>query len=311
MKQDMRSFLEEHAEELRSLNYSPVTLKQIRCLGQCFIREMEERGVAQVDQIRSRHLRQWQRGLASRTSNRGKPLSPRTLAKHAEIVRGFLCFLASRGVVPPGLVSAVRDVKQPHLLPGSVLTHAQVRRLLDSVATDTPQGHRTRTMLEMLYSSGLRVAELLGLDADRVDFAAATALVMGKGRKERVVPVGRTALRFLEAYLRAVRPFLCEDSGEKALFVDDAGRRIRYHNFRRVVIGCAARAGIETKVTPHTFRRSCTTELLRGGANMYHVKELLGHESLDTLKHYAKLTIVDLKRTHAKCHPREKDDCDR
>ena len=80
-----------------------------------------------------------------------------------------------------------------------------------------------------------------------------------------------------------------------------------YYTLRRIVHACAVKAGIEINVTPHTFRRSCTTEMLRGGAGMYHVKELLGHESLETLKHYAKLVITDLKKTHAKCHPREKD----
>ena len=308
---DLFGLLDEHAEELRSLNYSPATLRQLRYVGRDFIRQVQSRGVGGPERIRARHVRLWQRRLAARPSNRGKPLSPRTLAKHAEVVRGFLGFLVRRGLVPPSLPAAVRNVRQPHLLPGGVLPHARMRRLLDGVATDTLAGQRTRTMLEVLYSSGMRVAELLGLDVDRVDFAAGTALIMGKGRKERVVPIGRTALRLLEAYLRAVRPCLCEDPEQKAMFVNAAGRRVRYPNFRRTVMDCARRAGIEAPVTPHTFRRSCTTELLRGGANMYHVKELLGHESLDTLKHYARLTIVDLKATHARCHPREKDEKER
>ena len=92
------------------------------------------------------------------------------------------------------------------------------------------------------------------------------------------------------------------------MFVDSQGRRFPYYTFRLQVKACARRAGLSIEVTPHTFRRSCTTELLRGGANMYHVKELLGHETLSTMKHYAKLTITDLKKTHEKCHPRERDE---
>ena len=87
----------------------------------------------------------------------------------------------------------------------------------------------------------------------------------------------------------------------------NAGRRVPYSSFRQQVHDCAGKAGFTIQVTPHTFRRSCTTEMLRGGAGMYHVKELLGHESLDTLKHYARLTITDLKKVHAQYHPREKD----
>lgn len=171
-----------------------------------------------------------------------------------------------------------------------------------------PEGYRNRAMLEVLYSSGLRAAELLGLDLDDIDFDNATAIVTGKGNKQRVVPIGRTALRYLESYLKAVRPFLLRDPGERAVFLDQKGHRLRYNALAMIVRSCAIRAGLgDMHVTAHTFRRSCATELLRGGANMYHVKDLLGHATLNTLKHYAKLTITDLKKTHAKCHPRERE----
>ena len=165
-----------------------------------------------------------------------------------------------------------------------------------------------RTMLEILYSSGIRIGELLGLNMQDVDFNNGTALVTGKGRKQRVVPIGRTALKYLEGYIKAVRPHQVKDKADKAIFIDEMGRRMPYFTFRKRLVESAEKLGLDVHVTAHLFRRSCTTELLRGGAGMYHVKELLGHESLDTLKHYAKLTITDLKQTHRKCHPREKDD---
>ena len=162
----------------------------------------------------------------------------------------------------------------------------------------------------MLYSTGIRVSELLGLNVRDVDLDNATAVVLGKGNKQRVVPIGKTALRLLESYLKAVRPFLLKKSDEQALFLNHAGERMPYHTVRRIVQRQAEAAGLEIKVTPHTFRRSCTTELIRGGANLYHVKEILGHENLETLKHYTKLTIEDLKKTHAKCHPRERHEAE-
>jgi site-specific recombinase XerD len=161
-------------------------------------------------------------------------------------------------------------------------------------------------MLELLYSTGLRVSEMLGLNITDVDFTHATAIVLGKGNKQRVVPIGKTALRLTQSYLKAVRPFLVRDHGQVALFLDRFGKPMPYATFLRRVHRYTAQAGLDINVTPHTFRRSCTTELIRGGANLYHVKELLGHETLDTLKHYAKLTINDLKATHHKCHPRER-----
>ena len=140
-----------------------------------------------------------------------------------------------------------------------------------------------------------------------VDLHYPTVLVTGKGAKQRVVPMGGTAIKFLEDYLHGIRPHLQTDPGERALFLDQFGRRYPCYTLRRRLHAYAGKAGIDIQVTPHTFRRSCTTEMLRGGANMYHVKEMLGHESLDTLKHCARLTITDLKNTHRKCHPRESD----
>jgi site-specific recombinase XerD len=154
----------------------------------------------------------------------------------------------------------------------------------------------------------LRAGEILALDVEGVSFDTKTLRVMGKGHKERVVPVGKTALRFLKSYIIAVRPFFVHDPHESALFLDRTGRRYAYHNLQSMIRHRTRKMKFDVHVTAHTFRRSCTTELIRGGANMYHVKELLGHESLDTLKHYARLTIVDLRKTHEKCHPREVDE---
>ena len=259
-----------------------------------------------ADALRQRHLIAWQQYLAERPGRGGAPLKPRSINKRLETARGFLSFLASQGYVQSTLADTLQYVRQPKLLPGSVLEHAQVRKLLSRIPTTDACGHRDRAMLELLYSSGIRVGELLGLDVHDIDPRNATMRVTGKADKERIVPIGRTALRYLDSYRLAVRPFLLRDRSEKALFLDAHGGRLAYHRVLRIVHRYARLAGLAVNVTPHTFRRSCTTELIRSGANMYHVKELLGHESLDTLKHYAKLTIADLKKTHAKHHPRER-----
>ena len=159
-----------------------------------------------------------------------------------------------------------------------------------------------------MYGTGMRIIEVLRLRVKDIEFEQRAIIVRdGKGEKDRMVPIGRTALALLENYVKGVRPFLVREPGEQALFLDDQGHRLPYHTLRRMVHAVAARSGTGDRVTPHSWRRSCTTELLRGGAGMYHLKELLGHESLDTLQHYAKLTIHDLKKEHHRCHPREKD----
>jgi site-specific recombinase XerD len=130
--------------------------------------------------------------------------------------------------------------------------------------------------------------------------------VKGKGGGERVVPIGRSALRCLETYLLAIRSVLVRDGSGEAVFIGRYGDRIGGSRVQKLVRKYAQAADLPVNVTPHTFRRTCITEMVRGGANLYHVKELLGHASFRTLNHYAKLNINDLKKTHAQCHPRER-----
>ena len=233
----------------------------------------------------------------------------KTIRLRVAVLRSFLKYLAQQGDIRKDLPDALVSPKDEQMLPASVLTHAQVRNLMNRVGTGTSLGYRDRAILELLYTSGIRAAELLGLNVEDVDLKCATARVMGKGRKERMVPIGKTALRYLETYLVAVRPFMTrDDPHDAALFLSYQGERLTYTGLRRMVHVYADPLGFDVSVSPHTFRRTCTTELIRGGANMYHVKELLGPESLEMLKPYTKRTIQDLKKTHEKCHPRERQD---
>lgn len=306
----LQDLLAAFLEHERDRNFSRCTLRNHHYTLTAFLDWLATREqVAIADQLRKAHLDAWLKHLNGHRTLKGLPLKAQSLNLHIVVTRQFLDYLAARGFVPVGLPAVLQCVKAPNLLPQGALTHAQTRKLLAKVETGTPEGYRNRAMFELLYSSGLRAAELLGLDVGAVDFTHATATVTGKGNKQRVVPVGRTALRCLESYLKAVRPFMLRDPAERAVFLDRKGHRLRYNAFAQIVRACAVRAGVDdVHVTAHTFRRSCATELLRGGANMYHVKDLLGHETLNTLKHYAKLTIVDLKKTHEKCHPRERDE---
>ena len=309
MTKTLFDLAELYLEHLRMLKMSPLTLRGNKYRLKAFLRWLEtEKLVQTADQIQKSHLDGWLARLNTRFTYHGLPMKPQAVNTMLGSVRTFLQYLAERGYVMQSLVNVLHYVKIPKLLPGSVLTHAQARKLLSRVDSDSPEGYRNKTMLELLYSSGLRAAELLNINISDVDFAGAMATVIGKGNKQRIVPVGRTALRCLETYLKAVRPYLLKDKNETALFLGKDGKRFTYPHLSELTRRYAVKAKLDINVTAHTFRRSCATELLRAGANMYHVKDLLGHESLDTLKHYAKLTITDLKKTHEKCHPRERDD---
>ena len=301
------NLLEDFLLHGRSRNMSSVTLRARRYNIAVFIRWAHGHDVCSIDRVSRALLQQWTRSLAGRRTTKGLPLKPRSINKQIESLRSFIAWLVRSGYTQSHLLDGLEYIKEPQLLPTSVLTHAQMKRLLRQVPGSSSETYRDRALLELLYSTGARISEALGLDLGDLDLKNRTAIVMGKGRKQRVVPIGETAMRYLESYLRAVRPFLLRDHDQQAVFLQADGNRLAYHNVRRMIKRYATTAGLDIVVTAHTFRRSCTTELLRSGANMYHVKELLGHENLDTLKHYAKLTITDLKATHLKCHPREQD----
>lgn len=307
----MKTLHELHQEYLdyaRIRNFSRHTHHALRVNVGRFIRWL-----AQTYQVRSpdklcvKHLYAWLQHLSDRRTARGLPLRPASVNKNIENVRQFFAHLINQACVQRAFLDVLQFVKKPDLLPTSVLTHAQVKKMIAAIRTDNACGYRDRAMVELLYSTGIRVNELLTLKISDVNFENATTVVTGKGNKQRVVPIGKTALRCLRTYLVAVRPYVCFDRINPFLFLGKGGKPVHYMTFLRMIHSYAKSAGLDVTVTPHTFRRSCTTELIRGGANMYHVKELLGHENLNTLRHYVKLTITDLKKTHEKCHPREKD----
>jgi integrase/recombinase XerD len=311
--------VQDYLEHQRSLRYSPRTLTTRReILAEFALCLHGMHGLETADRLQRSHLEAWQQHLQARRTLAGLPLRPGTVNLRLRTARGFLAYLAERGFILKALISALERVREPITLPQSVLEHAQVRKLLGRVNTGHPAGYRNRVILELLYSTGLRARELLTLDVGDIKLDDATATVQhGKGDKARVVPVGRTALRFLQNYIVAVRPFLLvrrslgeggmREPAESALFLNNQGERFRYGSLLFMLRKYTATVPLKVHVSPHTFRRSCATEMIRAGANLYHVKELLGHETLKSLRHYVRLTITDLKKTHEKCHPRERD----
>jgi len=300
--------LEDSLDYDRSLQLSPNTIEAVGYVRKIFIDWLKNTyGVTTADQLRLSHLEAWQKYLPNKLTEKGLPIVARTINRYISVSRTYIKYLVRHGYVPQSFLDSLAHVKEPVVLPTSVLTHEQVRQVLGTIPTHRSIGYRNRTMLELLYSTGIRASELVRINVTDVDLVHGTVRVMGKGNRERMAPIGKTALRVLESYLRAVRPYLLRDPAEPALFVA-WGKRLPYHSVLRIVHQYADKLGFKVAVTPHTFRRSYTTELIRNGANIYHVKELLGHENLQTLKHYARLNIGDLQQTHARCHPRERED---
>ena len=262
-----------------------------------------------LSQLRGQHLESWQTHQRAKRTTKGLPLKPSTLNTRFGNVKAWLKHESDRGAVSARLPGKLVFIKTARMLPQGVLSHRQIRRMLRAIDTSHPIGYRDRTMMEILYSSGIRRGELLGIDLADVDLDGAIVRVLGKGNKERLVPVGKTALRHLETYLQAIRSFFVRaDVENPAVFLSRRGTRLSKSVLDAAVKRAASVLDLDFAVSAHTFRRSCTTELVKSDANLWHVKELLGHEDLRTLQHYARLDIEELKKTHSKCHPREKDE---
>lgn len=228
--------------------------------------------------------------------------SPATVARRLAALRSFYRFLTREGRVPADPTEDVAAPKRGERLP-KVLSVEEVVRLLEQPDPSTPEGLRDRAALELLYSSGLRVSELVGLDVGDVDLEAELVRVVGKGNRERVVPLGTHAVRALETYLKLGRPHLARSAGP--LFVGRAGRRLSRQWVWALLRRYARAAGITRRVTPHVLRHSFATHLLEGGADLRSVQELLGHANIATTQVYTHLSRPHLREVFDRSHPRD------
>ena len=227
-----------------------------------------------------------------------------TVARKVASLRSFYRFLLREGVVSHNPASDLTLPRREKRLP-VFLDEAEVVRLLETPDPADPAGRRDRAILEMLYSTGMRIGELAGVNLEDVDLLAEVVKARGKGKKERLVPLGRAAVQALQDYL-AVRGDAAggRRTDRRALFVNKAGGRLSERGVRRIFDKHARAAGLGRNVSPHTLRHSFATHMLNRGADLRAVQELLGHASLASTQIYTHVTTERLKSVYDKAHPR-------
>lgn len=232
--------------------------------------------------------------------------SPSTIARRLASLRSFFRFGMRQGWVKENPAKPLRNPRKPRNLP-HVLSTEDVRKLLEAPPATTPMGLRDRAILETLYSAGLRIGELVGLNDSDVDLAAEILRVRGKGRRERLAPLGSYAVRAIRRWLavRKVHPRLAARP-DRPLFVNRFGERLTTRSVARMLEKYLRQTGLDRRTTPHTLRHSFATHLLNAGADIRSVQELLGHKSLVTTQIYTHLTTSNLKAVYEKAHPRAK-----
>lgn len=232
-------------------------------------------------------------------------LSATSAARTVVAVRGFHKFAVADGLASADPAAAVKPPSPAKRLP-KALPLADVEAILEAAgAAGTTLALRDRALLEVLYGTGARISEAVGLDVDDLDVVDGTVLLRGKGGKERLVPVGRYALEAVDAYLVRGRPELVATGrGTPALFLNARGGRLSRQSAWAVLVRAAERAGVTRDVSPHTLRHSFATHLLDGGADVRVVQELLGHASVTTTQVYTLVTVDNLREVFATAHPR-------
>jgi integrase/recombinase XerC len=235
------------------------------------------------------------RGYLADLHERG--LQKTSMARRLAALRSFYRFLVRRGWLRRNPATELRTPRLPKRLPGC-LPIDESETLLAAGPDGRATAARDRAILEMLYATGVRVAELSGLDVEDVDLAEGTARVFGKGSKERIVPVGRQAIQAVRAYLRGRR------TASGPLFRNRRGGRLTARSIRRVVRARARAAGLARRVTPHTLRHTFATHLLDAGADLRLIQELLGHARLGTTQKYTHVSMDRLMRVYDNAHPR-------
>lgn len=230
-------------------------------------------------------------------------LSSRTSARFLSCARGFYRYLLRENLITSNPVALIENPKISRSLPKS-LTEADVEALLAAPDIENPIGLRDRTMLEVLYACGLRVSELVGLRISQVNLRQNVVRIIGKGSKERLVPMGEEAARWMERYLREARPVLLNNMPDEVVFPSSRAQPMTRQTFWHRIKHWAEVAGIAAELSPHTLRHAFATHLLNHGADLRVVQLLLGHSDLSTTQIYTHVAKLRMKQQHALHHPR-------
>ncbi len=293
MKREISRFLEYLRHERNASRHTVSSYARDLAQFAAFTRE-KELSFRQVDNI---HIRGFMAEL------HGRKLKKSSLARKLAALRSFFQFGVSRGWISTNPARIVATPRQERRVP-SFLSEEEMAGFLETPRTDRPLDLRDRALLELLYATGIRVSELVGIDEEDVNIQERLIRVKGKGKKERLIPFGRVAEERLKAYLKARPLLLRKRVGEKALFLNYQGKRLTARSVQMMVDKYIRLAALKKKISPHSLRHSFASHLLSRGADLRVIQELLGHESLATTQKYTHLDLARLMDIYRKSHPR-------
>ncbi|KPL00473.1 MAG: recombinase XerD [candidate division Zixibacteria bacterium SM23_73_3] len=296
----MKTLLDQFLNHLSiEVGLSSNTIESYRRDLKRYLKSLQEKKIDSVDKITGEHITD----LIVLLSRMG--LKSNSIARNLTSIRRFHKFLVTEGYSDSNPASALDSPKLWRKLP-TVLNVEEMKRLLNQPAEQEALGLRDKAILEFLYAAGVRISELIHLKRKDLLLEVELVRVMGKGQKERIIPIGKVALRSVERYLRETRPQLAKRTSEDFLFLNRRGRPLSRMGLWKILRKYVMKAGIKKKVSPHTIRHSFATHLLEGGADLRAVQEMLGHADISTTQIYTHLDREYLKQEHRHYHPRSR-----
>ena len=273
-----------YLEYLKIRNFSERTIKGKSFGIEYFINYIRNKGIENFDKVTEEDIKEYQKYRYYYQNKIGIQDSPGHQNWHISTVKQFFKYLIKSGELNYNPAQNIELVKEPKRLPKSALTHKEVKKIINQININEPLGYRDRTILEVLYSSGIRRSELTNIKLKDVKLEEGTIRInKGKGNKDRMVPIGKIAIKYLEGYIKFVRKEILKNKESEYLFISKKQNKLSIDRLGDIVKMYAQMSGIEKEVTTHTFRRSCATEMIRREAKIMYVKELLGHKSLETI----------------------------
>ncbi len=262
-----------------------------------FVEYLKKKGIQDLDQVGKVDVKAFLLFLKK------QGLSAKTVVRNLVALRTFYKFLTQEGILEANPLEEIESPKVERTLP-EILSLKEVEQLLEQPDPQTPLGVRDRAMLELLYATGMRVSELTRLPIQQVNLEGGYVLLYGKGSKERVVPLGKEAMKWITCYLNTARVTLAKKKESPFLFINRSGKEMSRQRFWKTIKSYGRKAGIRKRITPHLLRHSFASHLLERGADLRSVQMMLGHVDISTTQIYTHVTGERLKRVHQRYHPR-------
>ena len=297
-----------YLKHLHALGMSYYTIKGAKAGLRDFTRFLESEQVINIEDLSTEILEEYQQDLAFRLTARGTLLTLRSQGQLLGVVKGFTRFLKEKDYLLHDPGENIRLPKKPKKLPKVILSLNEIKKLLEAPDTRTNRGYRNRIILEILYDTGIRRSEISNIKIQDLDLKAGYIHIHGKGDKDRVVPLTKRVCELVQNYILSVRPWFLNDKDPGYLILNRWGRKMDPNGIWQVVNRCVRLSNIKKNISTHTLRHTCATHMLRNGAPVRHIQEMLGHESLESTQIYTHVTINDMKEIHAKYHPSENMD---